>query len=350
MRTALLAFALLAASAPSAGGQQTVNQTIPTSATGEVHIHNVAGRIRVVGWDQNRIQITGTLGPRVERLSVEGPADRTQIRVVLPSGNNACSGRDACSADLEIRVPSRKGVVARGTSASVEIAGISGEVSGQSTSGSVTVSGSPANVDAHSTSGNVRVSGTPIRGVTAVSTSGNVDVNANTRSVRANSTSGRVVVSGSVSEGVAARAVSGDVVVGATTEQLAAETVSGNVSVTNVSRRASVTTVSGNATIRGGRIENLAFESVSGDLRYEGEVHPNVVMNIQSHSGRITLALPAGVAARFRVSTFSGSITNGLGPAPQRSGRGPGQELQFGDGSGVVTLRTFSGNIRLQTR
>jgi DUF4097 and DUF4098 domain-containing protein YvlB len=349
MRAPLLTLTAIAVLALPAAAQQTVNQTVATSATGEVHVHNVAGRIRVLGWDQNQIQITGTLGPRVERLAVEGPPDRTQIRVVIPSGN-ACTGRDACSADLEIRVPNRKSVTARGTSANVEVAGVSGEVSGHSTSGSVIVSGSPSSVEAQSTSGNVTVSGSPTRGVTAGSTSGNVEVNANTRSVRASSTSGRVVVNGSAAEGVSARSVSGHVVVGATTDQLAAETVSGDVSVNNVSRRASVTTVSGSASIRGGRIEHLALESVSGALRYEGEVHPNVVMNVQSHSGRITLSLPAGVAARFRASTFSGNITNGLGAAPQRSGRGPGQELQFGSGAGVVTLRTFSGDIRLQPR
>ena len=62
------------------------------------------------------------------------------------------------------------------------------------------------------------------------------------------------------------------------------------------------------------------------------------------------LLIPAGVGARFEVSTFSGNIRNGLGPAAQRVSRyGPGQELSFSSGNGgaLVRVKSFSGSVTL---
>jgi hypothetical protein len=99
-------------------------------------------------------------------------------------------------------------------------------------------------------------------------------------------------------------------------------------------------------------MQYLSFESVSGNLRFSGELLPGAAFKVESHSGDIDLAFPSGVSADFEVSSFSGGIVNGFGPSAQRTNRyTPGSELRFSTGKGgIVSVRTFSGDIRLQRR
>ena len=73
--------------------------------------------------------------------------------------------------------------------------------------------------------------------------------------------------------------------------------------------------------------------------------------DFETVSGTIELRVPAGLAADFDAETFSGKITNELGPAPKRSGQIlPSQELSFSTGSGGarISLQSFSGAIRIR--
>ena len=70
-------------------------------------------------------------------------------------------------------------------------------------------------------------------------------------------------------------------------------------------------------------------------------------------SGSVTLALPAGVAADFSVSTFSGGVDNALGPPASRVGEYTTEkELEFSTGGGGanVSVHTLSGGISLRKK
>jgi hypothetical protein len=196
MRTIQLltvATALAVLAAPAAG-QRPVNERLATQATGDVEIVNTAGRVNVVGWDRNEIQVTGTLGEGAERLEVVPEGNRTVIRVVLPR-----DARNIRGSDLEVRIPARKDLQVNTVSASSEVAGLTGSVRARAVSGSIRVGGSP-------------------REVLAQSTSGSVDVEAaNPATVQAQSVSGRVRVRGAARESVRAESVSGSLEVSATT-------------------------------------------------------------------------------------------------------------------------------------
>jgi DUF4097 and DUF4098 domain-containing protein YvlB len=329
-RTALLLTAALALGSGHAAAQQRIDQTIPTAAGGEVEIVNTAGNVRVVGWNRNEIRITGTLGQGSERLDVSGGRERTEIRVIIPRG-----ARNVRGTDLEVRVPAGKSVTVRGTSADVSVREVTGPVTARSTSGDVTVTGSPSEVTAGSTSGDVVVEGT------------------NARRVRASSTSGDVRVRGQVRESVNVESVSGDLTVQASTPEVRAKTVSGDMLLQGVSGRVSASTVSGDTRIRDSRIQFGSFESVSGNLRFEGDLPRGAAFNIQSHSGDIELHLPAGVSSDFEARTFSGQIVTDFAATLQPSARGGRErEMRFtvGAGGGMVSLRTFSGNVKLLRR
>lgn len=312
-----------------ATGQSPIDRTVATPATGSVEVHNVSGEIRVSGWDRNEVRVTGRLGEGVERLDVISEGDRVQVRVVIPRGS-----RQVQPSILELRVPARKAVSAAGTSANVEISGITGSVDATSTSGEVRVSGSPALVSASSTSGDVVV-------------------DANTSRLEAGSTSGDVHVRGSVRESVTAATVSGDVEVSADVPEVVAKSVSGRVSVASGARRLSASSVSGEVVVRAGELQYVAIETVSGDVVLEGGATANAAINVQSHSGSVSLALPANIGATFRVNSFSGDIANDFGQRAERTSRyAPGESLSFTSGAGgaMVTVKTFSGDVRLRRR
>lgn len=329
MRTAKLitvgVVTALAAAVPAAA-QTPVDRTVATAATGQVEIHNVTGSVEVTGWDRSEVRVTGTLGEGTERLEVSESGDRVVLRVIIPEGR-----RNVGETDLVVRVPARKNLVVRTVSAEIEVAGVGGNVDSRSTSGSVAVTGAPASVRSSSTSGHVRVDVTTAR-------------------VEANSTSGHVEVAGTVRESVAAETVSGHVEVRAATPEVAAKSVSGNVTVVGATSRVAASTVSGSVRVQGGRLQYGAFESVSGSLSFVGQLQGDAALNFVSHSGDVRVGLPDGVGARFEVSTFSGNIRNGLGPAAQRVSRyGPGQELSFSSGNGgaLVRVKSFSGSVTL---
>lgn len=330
MKIPILALAALAISAGSLAAQREIDETHRTSADGRVEIHNLAGSVRVVGWNRNEIRIAGTLGRGAERLEVTPNGSTTGIRVILPR-----QGRNVQGSDLEVRVPAGKEVVVRTTSAEIEVSDVAGSVS------------------AHTTSGEVRVTGRP-SGVTAVSTSGDVEVEVSSSGqVRARSTSGDVRVEGTVRGSVDVESTSGDVDVSASTPEVRAQSVSGDVSLRGASGRVSASTVSGDTEIANSRIQYGSFETVSGRLRFQGELQRGGAFSLQSHSGDVELLLPSNAGAEFEVKTFSGDIDTEFPVQAQRTSRyGPGRELRFSTGGGgaLVTVKTFSGNVKLLRR
>ena len=87
---------------------------------------------------------------------------------------------------------------------------------------------------------------------------------------------------------------------------------------------------------------------------------------MNSHSGDIRLLVPAGVGFELEANTFSGSLRSDLPltlrgatrPETERDdddtprGRRNSQSLRgtFGDGSAIVTVRTFSGDVVITRR
>lgn len=326
MKTLLCIVVASGVAAGTVAAQERINETRPASPTGTVEIVNTAGSVRVVGWNRNEVQVTGTLGRGVERLDFGTEGDRTRVRVVLPR-----EARNVQRSDLEIRVPARSNPHVRTTSADIEVSGVGGGIEARSTSGSVSISGNA-------------------REVTASSTSGRVDVNGERlQTLKAGTVSGAIRLRGS-SGGVDAESVSGSVDVSVNTPRVTAKTVSGSLALRGVSGIAEGSTVSGEAIVEGGRFSRMSLSSVSGGLRFQGDLERGGLYHLNSHSGRIVVRLPAAVAADFEVTTFSGSITNEFGPAAVRvSQHGPGRELRFsvGQGGARVVAKSFSGNVTL---
>lgn len=186
--------------------------------------------------------------------------------------------------------------------------------------------------------------------------------------VNASTVSGLVEVRGTQAE-VVAKSVSGRVDVRGARERLDVETVSGTLDLRDVQGRVHIEgvstdidldqvvgdvtaeTVSGTIRIARSRLSGLRAETVSGTISYEGNLDANGSYRMNTHSGGITLTLPADVGATLELETFSGRINSDfpltLQPG-QATGRQRRMEFTLGGGGARVTAGAFSGNITIR--
>jgi DUF4097 and DUF4098 domain-containing protein YvlB len=293
---AVAGFTLVMLTADSAyAGERTesnVNETRTAKPDGEVRIDNLAGTIKVRGWDKNQVQVTGTLGADVERLEVDSDGGGIDIRVILPHHSHMSEG----DADLVINVPKGSRVEVSSVSADVDAMDVSGPQHVETVSGTVTLHSTSGDIDLRSTSGDVTITGSAAHA-----------------HIRASSVSGQVYVEDA----------SGD---------LTAESVSGEVKVSH------------------SRLSRAGVSSTSGDVRYESDLEKGGDYEFHTVSGDVTLSFNGAASARFDISSFSGDIDNSFGPRPTRVSKySPGVELHFVNGSGEaqVSARTLSGDIKL---
>lgn len=269
--------------------QASIDERHPLASGGRVEVDNVAGSIRVRGWDRDEVAITGSLGSG-QRLDVDASRNRVRAKVVYP--RNSRSGRGA---RLELRVPKGAELHVNAVSADVDI----------------------ADVD--------------LRRLQAKSVSGTMDAAGRARETDL----------GSVSGAIRARV---------TTPRLDVGTVSGRVEVDGgVSGEVRVETVSGRVALTATRLERLRGESVSGGMTIRaGALAPGGRIALETVSGRVGLQLPADVSAQLRVSTFSGGIESDAGEV-QRQRYGPGRSLdtRLGSGDGDVSVNSHSGSVRV---
>ena len=199
-----------------------------------------------------------------------------------------------------------------------------------------------ASVSLRSVSGNLELTG--LKGEARLETvSGNVTTSNSRQLARVKSVSGDV----SVTEGG-----SGDV--------LSLGTVSGNLTVRSPQGpQLEVQTISGDLLLTETTCDRVQAKTVSGDLQFGGPLAKAGRYEFNSHSGDVRLSLHGTVGFEITASTFSGDLRSDL----QLSGRGDAaavpagdddrrhgpqrQELRgtFGDGSAVVMVQTFSGDL-----
>ena len=153
-----------------------VEETRPASADVEVSVELIAGSVRIIGWDRNEVQITGTIGDDVEELDVSGSSDRISIEVALPGGRRNLRDVDA---DLEIHVPAGSTVETETVSADISVEGVSGEVEMESVSGDITIEGAMREAEAATVSGDIHLtSDDPLREGEFASVSGDIEFRA----------------------------------------------------------------------------------------------------------------------------------------------------------------------------
>ena len=186
--------------------------------------------------------------------------------------------------------------------------------------------------------------------VTASTVSGLVAVRATQGEIVARSVSGRVEVRGG-RDRVDVETVSGTLEVSDIQGRMSIEAVSASIDVDGASGDLTAQTVSGSVRVRRSPLTGLRAETVSGNITYDGSLAADGTYRVNTHSGSVTLTLPANVGAALELETFSGRIVSDfpltLQPG-QSTGRGKRMEFTLGGGGARVTAEAFSGNINIR--
>ncbi|HEY3520468.1 MAG TPA: DUF4097 family beta strand repeat-containing protein [Rhodanobacteraceae bacterium] len=263
----------------------------------KVVIRNVKGDVRVTGWNQNRVQVEGDLGSGARPLQITGDMHALEIKVESPGSAgwfNLGSGDNMGPTSLDVHVPHAAALEVHTVSAPVEVDGMDG------------------------------------------------------RSIQIGSVSGRVHL-GVRADSVKADTVSGDIDLAGSAREFDAQTVSGDVQAATLEGNANAQTVSGAVLLRGTAMDTVNLGTVSGRIQLDAGVARDGSWKIDSMSGDVRLNLPAQTSARIKADTFSGDLHSDFGKATGGE-HGPGEHLEtrVGQGSGAITVNSFSGDVHIQ--
>ena len=257
--------------------------TIPVGPGTRLRVEIMSGQIAVRAWDQNQVRVQANHAPRTE---VEIRRSGTVLSLEA-SGTFGLPG----VVDYQLTVPSWMPLVLEGMSATISIEGTRAAIEAETIEGDITVRGGAETVKLTTINGRILVTGAR----------------------------GRLELE-SASDGIEVSDLQGDLVVDA---------------------------ISGDVLLRGITGKSVRVESVSGNVWFEGRIQDGGSYSISSHSGNIAIAVAEGVNATLAAESFSGSLRAGFSlPSADERTRHE-QRYRFGNGSAVVQLEAFSGNIEL---
>lgn len=241
----------------------------------------LSGALAVEVWDRPQLALVGQ-GGDARDLTVERGGDRVTVR----SGDRK---HRQLEVEARLRVPEWVDLEISGRSLELRIEGISGDVSARNVSGDIRVSDTRGDLELSSVEGSIHVD--RVRGSVAARSRGeDVQLQDVTGSVQAHSGDGDVVL----------RNVNGSAV---------------------------------------------AAETLDGDIYFEGALEPRGKYAFSVHDGDATLVLPRNTGASVNVSTFDGEFQSEFPVTLKSYGGGGVFEFALGDGSAILEVRVFDGEI-----
>ncbi|MBN1504550.1 MAG: DUF4097 family beta strand repeat protein [Candidatus Eisenbacteria bacterium] len=149
------------------------------------------------------------------------------------------------------------------------------------------------------------------------------------------------------------RSVSGDIALNDIVGDVQAADVSGDIAVSGISGSLEVECVSGSIIARNlSGAESVNISVHSGEIEFDGDVDPDGRYSFKTHSGSVTVTLPADAEFDFECETFSGDIDSDFRALyyEEDSDRHREHEIHgtVNGGGADVTIKTFSGSIQLR--
>ena len=288
MKRLLVVFLLLTGIPTGVRAQTKFERAGPLDPDGAFRLHTLGGYVKIIGWDRDSVLVRGAISAGLKPMAGGG---RAGWKMSLYEGSVDAKAY----AQLEVFVPRGAQVWIKGTSATVTATGLTGNVDLNTIEGRIELDGSPRELRVETMRGDVVVKGSP-------------------RWLRLKSGDGSIVFEGDAGDAV-------------------------------------LTTVDGAITTTS-RLGRGRVETVEGTVTISGPVPAGGVLDVDSHSGPVTLQLDQPVSAAFSVFTVSGRLVNSLGKSSPKKAPGTGTELAFivGKGNARITVRTFSAPVSLLGR
>jgi DUF4097 and DUF4098 domain-containing protein YvlB len=293
MRVAVtVAAALLLAQSASA---EEIQKSAQADPRGEVVISNVAGEVRVTGWDRNEVHVSADLSDDNQRLEFRTSGARTTIEVMLPKGRSYHG-----STDLVVQVPRNSSLTMTTVSADQTIKDVRGMQRLQAVSGMIQTELWNEDLELKNVSGEVSVRGHSGKGAMRVTT------------------------------------------------------VSGGVRLDDVGPEMELNTVTGDMNVRVSELSKARIRTTNGDLELRAaKLTDDVRIDAEGINGDLRFRLPRTLDAEIDISTFNGEIDNCFGPEPHKTSEyGPGNALRFkeGNGDGRIRIKALNGTVEICNR
>ena len=272
--------------------QQKVNVGHAASPTVSLKLFAPVGKIHLVGWDRDSVEVTGVVPSSIQvGLSAGSPMEKSKGMKMFIDAPSDLSGRDG---ELTMRVPRGARVWLKTGSADMDVTGVTGGVDLNVVGGSIVVHGSPKEVRAESMDGSVTIDGSP--------------------------------------------------------EWLRAKTATGDITLRG-GQDVGASTISGTIRASGGEVERAKLESTTGAIAFASALSHNASVELETHSGPIDVQLPYRGDAEVDAATITGAIDNQwtrARPVPGREGRGMTLATSSGIGGGRIVVRSFKGTVQLR--
>lgn len=275
-----------------------VDESLDWSADGELKVNITSGQIEIRGWNKNEVKLTGDFNGDADRLVFKKSGKNIKLEVKDQS-SGWWGGNSGGHVDFVLHAPKQSDLEIDGTSLSIEIQDISGDL------------------DINSISGSIRTKGG----------------DKNNQSARAD-----------------IETVSGDIDIEDAGGKLRLRTVSGDINADVNASTFEAKSVSGDIEGQIGQTDYASFLSVSGDIEIELILANDSRVEGQTVSGNLELDFKERVSADFELNTGpGGDIRNRLSDDRPDDDNRWGQELNFTlkDGDSTVDLETMSGTIKL---
>ena len=283
--------ALLLISLSPSSYAEDIDERDSADPNGRVHVSNTAGTVIVTGWDEDEVEVTGTLGEGTRGLEFKREGRHTTVKVLYKRGSHRSE-----SSHLKVRVPERSELAVNGVATDIEVTGVMGVQRLETISGEITAETFASDLEAKSVSGDIEIHGHGHESLLTVST------------------------------------------------------VNGDTEISGVAGELETTTVSGDVEIDAGKITRARLRTTAGDIEISGDLVSGGRIDSESINGEITVNLTDGTDLDVDVETFNGDIENCFGEEVERKSRyGPGRLLRFsrGDGDRTVRLKTLNGEIEI---
>ena len=293
--------------------QQTerITRTLKVGGRGEIQLSNLSGDITITRGGGNDVEIEAVKMARgrdendaremlaLVQVEFSERSGRGEARVSYPHERGQHSNRRNINVSVafNVRAPENTRITVKTLSGGVRVTDIKGELSLTSTSGDVSVTNAARVLSARSTSGSVEI--------------------LNTTSQNA----------------------------------IDANSISGNVTVRRVrAPRMQLGTISGGVFIHDVETSRIEAQSLSGDVELATPLVKNGRYDLNSHSGTVRIVLVGDSGFELDANTFSGGVRSevelkGTHSDAQRAGRSRSLRGVFGDGSALLDVTTFSGNV-----
>lgn len=273
-----------------------VERRIAAADTEAILVSNVAGEIDVRGWDRAEVQVSGTLGPGVERLDLVREGKAIAVRVIVPRNGRRT---ERATATLLVQVPKAHRLEVSTVSADLRVADVDGPQNLRTVSGGISSQGSGREVEIKSVSGAVGFDG----------------------------------------RGRATR--------------LTVSTVSGDVGLRALAGELEAASISGDVEARATALRTVSVKTTSGDVTIDGGLSRGASVRVNTVSGDAAILARGASGLSIDARSFSGKLETCFGARGEpRSPNGPGRrlELKRGDGSVEVRVSTVSGEVTICDR